>query len=87
MERASVEVNVTVAEAVAPNKSLNPSKSLLQVTPLQASDATAPPLLVSHAFSAGVLPSPSRRNGQIGKSESMPGFVMSSMVNVAVVVL
>ena len=43
LPQSSVAVNVTVAEPVAPQSSLKPSKSLLQVTSLHTSDAVAPP--------------------------------------------
>ena len=59
LPHASVAVKVTVADPVAPQSSLNDVKLLLQVTPLHTSDAAAPPLLASHAFSAAVLPVPS----------------------------
>ena len=59
LPHASVAVKITVALPVAPQSSLNAVKLLLQVTPLHASVAVAPPLLASHAFSAAVLPAPS----------------------------
>src|SRR5690606_574411 len=58
LPQASVAVNITVAEPVAPQRSLKASKSLLQVTPL-ASVAVAPPLDSNQALSAAAFPFPS----------------------------
>ena len=60
----SVTVKVTVAEPVAPQSSLKPAKSLLQVSDKpaassQLSVAVAPPWLATHALSASMLPIPS----------------------------
>ena len=48
--QSSVAVKVTVADPVAPQSSLNTSKSLLQVTFEQLSEADAPPLESNQAF-------------------------------------
>ena len=87
LPQSSVAVKVTVAAPVAPQSSLNPSKSLLHVTPLHASDAIAPPLLASHASKSAALPAPSHSTVAFIASTSMDGSVLSSMVNVAVVAL
>ena len=60
----SVTVKVTMAEPVAPQSSLKPAKSLLQVSAnpaasSQLSVAVAPPWLSNHAFNAAMLPMPS----------------------------
>ena len=57
--QSSVAVKVTVTEPVAPQSSLNPSKSLLHSKLLQLSVAEAPPLLSNQAFNASKLPMPS----------------------------
>ena len=85
--QASVAVKVTVAAPVAPQSSLNASKSLLQVTPLQASEALAPPLLASHASRSAALPAPSHSTVASAAAMSMVGAVVSSIVNVAGVLL
>ena len=59
LPHSSVAVNVTVAEPVVPQSSLKPVKSLLQITPLHASVAVAPPLLSNQVFNASKLPMPS----------------------------
>ena len=84
--QSSVAVKVTVAEPVAPQSSLKPSKSLLQVTPPQISEAVAPPLLFNHAFKAAVLPAPSHSTVS-SEAAVISGLVVSSIVNVAVVEL
>ncbi len=81
----SVAVKVTVTEPVAPHSSLNASKSLDQVTPLQTSPAMAPPLLANQAFKASTFPAPSHSTTSSEASTSMLGAVVSSMVKVAVV--
>ena len=86
LPQSSVAVKVTVAEPVAPQSSLKPSKSLLNVTPPQTSEAVAPPLLANHAFNASVLPMPSHSTVW-SEASVMSGLVVSSMVNVAVVLL
>ena len=86
LPQSSVAVKVTVMP-VAPQSSLKASKSLLQVTSLHASDAMAPPLLASQ--SVGQLRY-RRRHTQPShpwRAMSMAGAVVSSIVNVAVVLL
>ena len=86
LPQSSVAVKVTVAEPVAPQSSLKPSKSLLNVTPLHTSEAVAPPLLSNQAFNASTLPMPSHSTVW-SEAAVMSGLVVSSMVNVAVVLL
>ncbi len=50
--QASVAVKVTVSVPVAPQASLRPVLSLVQVTPEHASEASAPPLSANHAVNA-----------------------------------
>ena len=52
LPQSSVAVKVTVASPVAAQRSLNAAKLLLHVTPLQMSDAAAPPLEVNQALSS-----------------------------------
>src|SRR5690606_39705810 len=78
---------VTVAEPVAPQRSLKASKLLLQVTSPLISDASAPPLFANHAFKAAVFPSPSLSTVSSEAATSIFGAVVSSIVKVAVVVL
>ncbi len=59
LPQASVAVNVTVAEPVCPQPSLNKLKLLVQVTPEQVSVAEAPPLEANQACNWAVLPLPS----------------------------
>ena len=59
LPQASVAVNVTVADPLAPQSSDRASKSSDQVTPEQASLATAPPWLANHAANSAALPAPS----------------------------
>ena len=87
LPQSSVAVKVTVAAPVAPQSALNASKSLLQVTPLQASVAEAPPLLASQASRSATLPAPSHSTVASIASESRVGEVVSSIVNVAVVLV
>ena len=85
--QSSVAVKVTVAVPVAPQRSLRDVKSLDHVTPLHWSEAEAPPLELNHALSSVGLPAPSHSTVMSADSTSMLGFVVSSMVNVAVVEL
>ena len=71
---------------VAPQSSLKAAKSLLQVTSLHASEAAAPPLLAAIVRSAA-LPAPSHSTVASMAAMSMAGAVVSSIVNVAVVLL
>ena len=87
LPQSSVAVKVTVAAPVAPQRSLSPSKSWLQVTPPQMSLAAAPARLSNQALRASVLPSPSHSTVSSEAAMSMVGAVVSSMVNVAVVLL
>ena len=84
--QSSDAVNTTVAEPVAPQSSLNPSKSLVQVTSLHPSEAVAPPLSFNQAFKASMLPMPSHSTVW-SEAAVMSGLVVSSIVNVAVVLL
>ena len=59
LPQSSVAVKVTVAAPVAPQASLNASKSCDQLTPPHASVAEAPPLLANQAVSSSPLPAPS----------------------------
>src|SRR5436190_21443 len=77
---ASVAVNVTVANPVAPQSSLNVVKSLLKVTPLHASDAAAPPLEANHAASCAAFPPPSHSTVMSDAGVSIVGSVVSSIV-------
>ena len=87
LPQSSVAVKVTVAIPVAPQSSLKEAKSLLQVTSLHASEALAPPLLASHASRSAALPTPSHSTVASIAAMSKVGAVVSSMVNVAVVLL
>ena len=87
LPQSSVAVKVTVAAPVAPQSSLNATKSLLQVTPPQTSEAVAPPLLASQSFNASMLPMPSHSTVASEAIMSMEGLVVSSIVNVAVELL
>ena len=86
LPQSSVAVKVTVEEPVAPQSSLKPSKSLLQLTPPHKSEAVAPPLLFNQPFKASMLPMPSHSTVS-SEAAVMAGLVVSSMVNVAVVLL
>src|SRR5690606_21527981 len=70
-------VNITVAEPVAPQRSLKASKSLLQVTPL-ASVAVAPPLDSNQALSAAAFPFPSLSTELSEASAVISGSVVSN---------
>ena len=84
----SVAVKVTSLSPVSPHKSLNDAKLLLQITgPLQASVAAAPPLASNHAVKSAVLPVPSHSTVSLTAMTVIVGSVVSTMVNVAVVVL
>ena len=87
LPQPSVAVKVTVAIPVAPQSSLKASKSLLQITSLHASEAMAPPLLASHPSRSPPLPAPSHSTVASMAAISMAGAVVSSIVNVAVVLL
>ena len=83
--QSSVAVKMTVSAPVAPQRSLRPVLLWLQVTPPHASLATAPPLLESQAAKAAAFPAPSHSTVSSAAGVSMLGSVLSSMVNVAVV--
>ena len=85
LPQSSVAVKVTLALPVAPQRSLNALKSLVQVTLLHSSVAAAPPLLASQAFSSVVLPAPSHSTVWSEALVVMVGGVLSSTVIVAVV--
>ena len=87
LPQSSVAVKVTVAMPVAPQSLLKASKSLLQATSLHASEAMAPPLLASHPSRSAALPAPSHSTVASMAAMSMAGAVVSSIVNVAVVLL
>ena len=77
LPHSSVAVKVTFAMPVAPQTSLKPAKSFDQVTPLQVSEASAPPLLLSHASRSAALPAPSHSTVKLEASISMVGAVVS----------
>ena len=84
LPQSSVAVNVTVAAPVAPQSSLNASKSFVHITPPHASVAVAPPLLSSQFERSTLLPAPS--HSTVASAAAITsGAVVSSMVNVAVV--
>ena len=85
--QSSVAVNMTIAEPVAPQSSLNALKLLLQVTPLQTSVTVAPPLEVSQASSSEAFPAPSHSTVIAIASASTVGAVVSSIVKIAVVLV
>ena len=87
LPQSSLAVNVTVSLPVAPQASLRPVLLWLQVTPLQASVATAPPLLDNQAVKAAVFPPPSHSTVWSEAAVVMFGSTLSSMVKVAVTVL
>ena len=81
---SSVAVKITLAEPVAPQRSLRQVKSFVQVTdPEQISEATAPPLEANHAFSAAVFPEPSHSTAWSVAGVVITGTVTSTMVKVA----
>ena len=87
LPQSSVAVNVTVAEPVLPQSSLNAVKSLDQVIPVeQASEAAAPPLDDNQACKAAALPAPSHCTVALTAAVSIVGAVVSSIANVAEVV-
>ena len=83
LPQASVAVNITVAPPDAPQPSLNASKSLVHVNPLQTSEAEAPPLLASHASKSAVFPEPSHSTVML-EASTTTGPSMSSIVNTAI---
>ena len=86
--QASVAVKVTVSVPVAPQSSLRPVLSLVQVTPEHASDALAPQLFANHAAKAPEGSDvPSHSTVLSEAATSIVGFAVSSMVKVAVVVV
>ena len=87
LSQSSVAVKVTVAAPVSEHRSLSEAKSLLQVTPLQMSDAPAPPLEFNQPLSSAVLPAPSHSTVRSDASVSILGAMLSSMVKVEVVLL
>ena len=86
LPQSSVAVNVTVAPPVAPHAAFKASKSFVQITPPHASVASAPPLPASHASRSAMLPAPSHSTVS-SAAASTSGAVVSSMVNVAVVLV
>jgi uncharacterized membrane protein YagU involved in acid resistance len=88
LSHASVAVNVTVAAPVAPHPSLNPSKSLVHVTlPEHISVALDPAWFANHAPNADWLPAPSHSTVVSRAGDVIVGGVVSTIVNVAAVVL
>ena len=88
LPQESVAVKVTSLSPVAPQRSLKATWSLLQITgPLQASVASAPPLSANQAANAAAFPAPSHSTVSFAATTVMVGSVVSSMMNVAVVVL
>ena len=59
----------------------------VQFTPLQTSLADAPPLFDNHAAKADALPDPSHSTVWSAAGVSIVGAVVSSIVNVAVVLV
>ena len=87
LSQSSVAVKITVTDPVAPQSSLNPSKSLLHSMLLQLSVAEAPPLLFNHAFNASMLPMPSHSTVWSAASMSMTGATSSTKVMICSAVL
>ena len=82
--QASVAVKVTVSVPVAPQSSLRPVLSLVQVTPEHTSDALAPPLAANHAAKAPEGSDvPSHCTVLFAAAVVKVGTVVSSMVKVA----
>ena len=75
--QASVAVKITVAAPVAPQRSLNAVKLLVQVITPQLSVAVAPPLEAIHAFKAAVLPRPSHSTVWLAAASVITGAVLS----------
>ena len=85
LPQSSVAVKVTLALPVAPQRSLNALKSLVQVTLLHSSVAAAPPLLANQALISAILPEPSHSTVKSLLVTVIVGAVLSSTVIVAVV--
>ena len=82
--QASVAVKVTVSVPVAPQSSLRPVLSLVQVTPEHTSDALAPPLVDNHAAKVPEGSDvPSHCTVLFAAAVVKVGTVVSSMVKVA----
>ena len=82
--QASVAVKVTVSVPVAPQSSLRPVLSLVQVTPEHASEALAPPLAANHAAKAPEGSDvPSHCTVLFAAAVVKVGTVVSSIVKVA----
>ena len=82
--QASVAVKVTRANPVSPQSSLKVVKSLVQVTPEQASEATpVPPIEVNQLVRSVTLPDPSHSTTKLDAAVSIVGAVVSCMVKVA----
>ena len=79
--QASVAVKVTVSDPLAPQASLRPMLSLVQVTPEHPSEASAPPLSANQAVNASVVPSHSTVLSDA--ATSIVGSVVSTIVKVA----
>ena len=78
--QSSVAVKVTVTAPVAAQRSLNVASLWLQVTALQLSLASAPPLSASQAASWSLLPAPSHSTVRSAAARSIVGSVVSSTV-------
>ena len=78
--QSSVAVNVTVTAPVAAQRSLSVASLWLQVTALQLSLASAPPLSASQAAGWSPLPAPSHSTVKSAATRSMVGLVVSSTV-------
>ena len=87
LPQSSLAVKVTVTAPVAPQRSLSVASLWLNVTALQLSLASAPPLSASHPARSAVLPAPSHSTVRSEASVSMLGAMMSVTVIVWVHVL
>ena len=85
LPQSSVAVKVTVADPAPPHEVVIEVKLLDQVTPLQTSVADAPPCEFNHAFNCAVLPEPSHSTVLFEAAGKMTGAIVSTMVNVALV--
>ncbi len=87
LPHSSVAVKITVTLPVAPHSSLNEEKSLLHVTFPQASLAEASPFEPSQIENSDKLPKPSHSTVSFLAGSLIDGARLSSMVNVAEVVV
>ncbi len=83
LPQSSVAIKSTLTNPVAPHSSLNTPPLFVQVTTLQSSLASAPPLFANQPWYSDTLPEPSHSTVSFCAKTSSVGGVLSSIVKIA----